>query len=231
MAEILRFCDVENLQNNAAILIKNALIDYLADNDTAIAAICGGSSVAGLYQKLAQMELEWDRVHFFMADERLVPIDDLESNFKLAMDTLFKPLLESGKLSESNLHPFGTDLTIDEGLARYNSDFQELGGRIAVLILSAGPDGHIASLFPNHPSVADASDGFIAVENSPKPPASRISASHKMLEAAANSILIVAGQAKADALVNIEDESMMIEQCPAKIVTSNQNSIVLTDIK
>ena len=231
MAEIIRFCNAENLQKNAAVFIKTALTAYLASNKTAIMAICGGSSVAGIFAKMVDQDLEWGRVHFFMADERLVPIDDPDSNFKLAKDTLFTPLIYSGKLTEANLHPFRTDLDIPEALAKYNEDFQGLGGQISVSLLSAGPDGHIASLFPNHPSVADASEGFIAVDNSPKPPAKRISASRKILEAAASSVLVVAGQSKAEALAKIESGSGAVEDCPARIITGSDRSYVLTDIE
>ncbi len=231
MAEIIRFCNVENLHKNAVVLIENALNEYLRLNDNAIMAICGGSSVAGIFTQMANLELEWERVHFFMADERLVPIDNPDSNYKLAMDTLFKRLQENGKLNEANLHPFRTDLAVEEGLAKYNREFIELGGKIALSLLSAGPDGHIASLFPNHPSVSDFSTGYIAVDNSPKPPAGRISASRKMLEEAASSILLVTGQGKADALRNIETETMSIEGCPSKIIYNANNSYILSDIQ
>ena len=231
MAEIIRFCDVENLQKKAANLIKTALSDCLSKKSTAIFAICGGSSVAGIFTELAELDIEWGKVHFFMADERLVPIDDPESNYKLAFDTLLGSLLESGKLDESNLHPFRTDLSVEEGLELYNREFSELGGQIAVSLLSAGPDGHIASLFPDHPSISDSNSGFIAVDNSPKPPAKRISASRRMLEQAGCNILIVAGQAKAHALANATDDSMPVEQCPARIAAQSSSSFILTDIK
>lgn len=231
MPEILRFCDIENLQKNAASLLASCLNSVLAIKDTAVLAVCGGRSASGVLNFLAKNKLDWSRIHLFLVDERYVPIDSPDSNFKLIIDSDFGQLVSNGTIQNANLHPFIAGDDTEASLAVYNELLKEYGGAIDVVLLSIGEDGHIASLFPYHDSIKDnGSDYYIFVDNSPKPPAQRISASKSLIKKCRYSILMVAGQDKQQAFCNINDEVYDEVDCPAKLVKDIPCSYILTDL-
>jgi 6-phosphogluconolactonase len=67
-----------------------------------VRGVVGGRSVGGIYPRLAAMPLPWDKVHVFLADERLVPIDSDESNFKLVRGDLLAGPIETGAMPAAN---------------------------------------------------------------------------------------------------------------------------------
>ncbi len=230
MLEILRFCDVENVQKNSAALIASCLSSVLATKDSAILAICGGRSVSGVFTHLLNKNIPWSRVHFFMADERWVPLDSPDSNYKLAKDTFWGDMIDSGKISETNIHPFVIGADIDGAISDYNDQLNEFGGAFDIVLLSIGEDGHIASLFPYHDSIRDSvSKGYILVEESPKPPARRISASKYLIKNSKYALLMATGESKRQALTALDDEVYDEVDCPAKIIKSVPCSYLLTD--
>ena len=230
MLEILRFCDVENVQKNTANLISDCLLSLLSTQSQAVMAICGGRSVSGVFNYLADKNLPWDRIHIFMADERCVSIDDPDSNFKLAYDTFLEKMVADGKISKNNIHPFIFEGDISQDLEKYNNTIKAYGGSFDVVLLSIGEDGHIASLFPYHRSVKDIqSQLYIAVDDSPKPPSNRISASQNMIKRSKCSFLLATGESKRNALMAIDDEVYNEEDCPAKLVKHIPCSYLLTD--
>jgi 6-phosphogluconolactonase len=143
-------------------------------------------------------------VHFFWADERCVPPGDPESNFKLADDLLLRPL----KIAPDRIHrlrgedppPAAVKFAEAElgGVAPKNAEQQPV---LDLVVLGMGEDGHVASLFPGAPaSMVDISAAFLVVENSPKPPPTRISLSYRAIFAAKNVWVLISGAGKAQAL-------------------------------
>lgn len=143
-------------------------------------------------------------VHFFWADERCVPPTDPESNFKLANELLFVPL----KIPASQIHrilcedsPQAAAKLAEVELRRVvsaNNDHQPV---LDLIFLGMGEDGHVASLFPGVPlQKLDSVVPFLAIENSPKPPARRISLSYAAIAAAGQVWALVSGAGKAPAL-------------------------------
>ncbi len=96
--------------------------------------------------------------------------------------------------------------------------------------LSSGEDGHIASLFPSHQSIKDNSSSYILVEDSPKPPAKRISASRKQIVEGKKAIILFFGETKAEAYQNFIDENISVEECPAKLVFEVEDSLAFVDV-
>ena len=231
MFEILRFCDVENLQKNAASLIACCLNSVLASKGTAVLALCGGRSAAGVFKHLSSQKIDWSRVHIFMADERCVPIDSPESNYKLALDSFFGDIVKKGIMPAANLHPFIAGDNLEDSLADYNQQLAEYGGIFDMVLLSIGEDGHIASLFPYHASIKDSeSDSFILVNDAPKPPARRISASKNLIKKSKCSLLMVIGEDKRQAFISMDDEVYDAVDCPAKLVKTIPCSYLLTTL-
>jgi len=125
----------------AARLFKKAL---LGKAGKFTAALSGGGTPAGLFKKLSTLPLPWNRVVFFMADERLVPLSSPESNFGLARARLFSKI----KIPRRNLHPVKPG---PGAAAAYGRELlKETGGtgRLDLVFLGLGEDGHTASLFP-----------------------------------------------------------------------------------
>jgi 6-phosphogluconolactonase len=173
--------------------------------------------------------MPWDRVHVFVVDERRLPIDDPETNWKLASDTFLAKLVERRRLTAQQLHPFRTER--NEGTcAQYEQDLRAHGGRFDVALLSSGEDGHVAGLFPNHHSVIDAHDGFILMDDSPKTPPRRMSASRTLLARTPAGVLLFYGEGKRAALDAYRDPGVAWAQCPARLVDEMSRGWVFTDI-
>jgi 6-phosphogluconolactonase len=151
---------------DAATLAKTAaerLIAAIAGNSDRV-AICltGGSSPKQLYALLAseryRSRIPWDRVHWFIGDERFVPAGDSLNNMRMARQSFLNrcaPLV--------NIHPIATDApNPDEAAARYEAELKSFYGAdtldtarflFDVVLMGVGPDGHTASLFPGYPAL------------------------------------------------------------------------------
>ncbi|HXB60922.1 MAG TPA: 6-phosphogluconolactonase [Candidatus Acidoferrales bacterium] len=185
-------------------------------------------------EKAQARNVSFGRVHFFWADERCVPPDDPESNYKLADDLLFEPL----KITDAQIHRLRGELPPEEAVAKANVEIAEIvtsenGQAILDLIhLGMGEDGHIASLFQNarYDAEKDAksNDSFFFVPNSPKPPPRRISLNYKAIIAARNVWVLASGAGKEDAL----KKALSAEgQLPlGQVIKNRKKTKVFTDI-
>ena len=144
------------------------------------------------------------RVHFFWADERCVPPTDPDSNFKTANELLLLPL----NIAAEKIHrlrgedsPSAAMKIAEQELCRIAPQNKNHQPVLDLIFLGMGEDGHIASLFPNAAvNILDISAPYWVVENSPKPPPTRISLSYRMIFAAKNVWILVSGAGKESAL-------------------------------
>ncbi len=221
----------EDCYKEAVRIIIESIEKTLAEKEYAVLAIPGGRNVAAIFNILTKEDILWDKIHIFMVDERLVGIDDEQSNFKLANDSFIKNLIKTGKLQEENIHPFIVNANEkDKGIKKYEEELKKVGGKYDIVLLSAGEDGHVGALYPKHHSVNDESDFFITINDSPKAPAERMSSSKNLLLKSSIGIIIFIGNGKKEAYEKYIDKGLEIEDCPAKIVDSLNESYVLTDI-
>ena len=139
-------------------------------------AIClaGGSSPKQLYQLLAteayRSRIPWDRVHWFVGDERFVPATDPLSNIAMMRDAFLDRCAPI-----ANIHPMATDSADpNEAARRYERELKSFYGAdeldsarplFDVVLLGVGPDGHTASLFPGYPAVAETRRWVIEAPN------------------------------------------------------------------
>ena len=167
--------------------------------------------IGALGESPARDSIDWSRVAVWWGDERYVPSDSADRN-----DTaLMRADLEALPLDPRNVHrmpasdgAYGADA--DAAAGAYAS---ELAAAVPagqgdddvphfdVILLGVGPDGHCASLFPEHPGVYELDASVIAVHNSPKPPPTRISLTFRSLDAANEVWFVAAGTGKADAVM------------------------------
>lgn len=111
--------------------------------------LAGGKTPRQLYEKLAQQNLPWERIQLVLIDERCVPPNHEQSNFRMLNETLFSKI----KIEPENIFAFNTFLSPEEAVNKLQGQLENLRRErhplFDILILGMGVDGHIASLFPN----------------------------------------------------------------------------------
>ena len=205
-------------------------------NEPLTIGLCGGRSVVGLLKALEQASKTQprellSRIHFFMVDERIVPLTDPDSNFGGLQQQLFTRLLQEGFITESQLHPFvASKEDAQSACESYLQELQRFGGRFSVVVLGVGEDGHVAGLFPRHPALAETEVAFIPFFDSPKPPAARMTASRKLVTDSTMSVLLVLGEGKREAWQRFSAGTSSVEECPAQMVKTMSRCLVVTDL-
>ena len=210
---------LQELAQEAASIISEILNDVLKKKDTAVLGLPGGRSVKDLFEALKEEEIDWSKVHIFLVDERKVPPDSEDSNLYLIKEQF----LDHIKIPEVNVHPF-TDINT------YEEEIKALGGKYDLIILGAGEDGHIAGLFPQL-SVLENDEYFIEFDNSPKPPAERMSASRELLLQSKAALILFMGKNKLEAYKRFSNKSTTIEDCPAKLVEKIPEHYIITNLE
>lgn len=224
--EITREQDIAKLGKWAADTIAKEINRLLSFKNHLVLGIPGGSSVISTFEALKTADIPWENVHIFMVDERLVPLTHNDSNFKQADELFIADLVTQGKLPKDNVHPFKWEEYF--GIDDYKKELEQLGGAYDIVLLGAGTDGHIASLFPNHPTLNE-KEPFLIINDSPKPPAQRMTISAKMIANASVAVLLFIGEHKRAALNAFQQEGK-IDQCPARLVKQARNVHVFTNL-
>jgi 6-phosphogluconolactonase len=162
-------------------------------------ALTGGRIATRAYERLGgegpNSAVDWNRVEFWWGDERFVPADHPDRNAKQALDLLAKPLaLNSDRIHEMPASDGGLDL--DQAAEAYARELGDVA--FDICLLGMGPDGHVASIFPEHPS-SYAEGDVIGVRASPKPPPERISLTLPVINRSHEVWFVVSGADKAAA--------------------------------
>ena len=186
----------------AAGMVARAIAAAVADRDVAHVSLAGGTTPRRAYELLGPMVTDWGRVHLWFGDERCVPPDDPDSNFRLVSESL----LPTAAVPEENIHRIAGEWPPEEGAETYAA---ELARHVALTrhgvpaldlaILGLGEDGHTASLFPGDPMIG-ISRGLVRHVLAPKPPPHRITLTLDVLHAARAAILLATGEGKARAV-------------------------------
>jgi 6-phosphogluconolactonase len=154
--------------------------------------LTGGKTPEEAYKQAAQREPDWSRVDLWWGDERCVPPDDENSNYGMAK----RALLDRIDGPPRSVHRIRGELGKDAAAADYE---RELGDtQLDLLLLGVGPDGHIASLFPNAPTLRQRKT-VLPAEAGLEPFVDRVTLSLPALRGAREVLFLLAGEAKADA--------------------------------
>ncbi|HEY2068830.1 MAG TPA: 6-phosphogluconolactonase [Rhizomicrobium sp.] len=170
-------------------------------------ALSGGSTPRLLYQLLAKETLPWDRLELFWGDERFVPHDDPDSNYKMAYDAW----LSHADAPAARVHPIPTDTTPEDCAERYERTLRAIADRrgpafFNVVLLGLGADGHTASLIPGQPVLEERAHWVAPVMKGRDEP--RISLTYPALESSQAVVFLVTGAAKRDAVARVRDGDM-----------------------
>ncbi|MCY1036420.1 6-phosphogluconolactonase [Corallococcus sp. BB11-1] len=202
----------EKLTLEAADWLARELQKALATKQRVSLALSGGGTPRPAYRALAEHTLPWERVDVYFVDERFVPPDDKDSNYKLVKESLLTPL----KLSDRQVFRMqGEREDRDAAAADYA---KTLPDRLDVVLIGVGEDGHTASLFPGHPALEEKSARVLAVKG-PKPPPWRMTLTFPVLLGAGAVLGLVAGEGKRDAMRRVLQGD---RQLPAAHVTNTQ---------
>jgi 6-phosphogluconolactonase len=201
--------DKQSLAGSVAARFITKTVDIIDDQESANVVLTGGSIGIGVLAAIndspARDTINWSRVHFWWGDERWLPQGDAERNDKQARDAL----LDHIDVPEGNVHPFATSdgpLSLDEAAVAYADELAahapdgDRWPRFDITFLGVGPDGHIASLFPDRSGIRETEASVIAVRESPKPPPERLSLTRPVINSSERIWLVLAGPDKAASL-------------------------------
>jgi 6-phosphogluconolactonase len=156
--------------------------------------LTGGSTPADAYELAAAREPDWSRTELWWGDERCVAPDDERSNYGMAKRTL----LDNLAVQPAAVHRVRGELGREAGAADYDRELGELA-RFDLVLLGLGPDGHIASLYPDQPTLDETERRVVGAQAHLEPFVDRITLTLPMLRAAHAIVFLVAGADKADA--------------------------------
>lgn len=202
--------DATVLADAVAARLVTALVDAQVGGVTASVVLTGGTvgigALAALRATPARAAVDWRNLDVWWGDERFVAADSPDRNERQARGAL----LDHVDLDPSRVHPMGAlggpdDDDADAAAVRYAAELAASAPGSStvplfdVLMLGMGPEGHIASIFPESPAARDERPVF-AVHGCPKPPPTRVSLGFTALRAAQQVWMIVAGEDKAPAV-------------------------------
>jgi 6-phosphogluconolactonase len=165
--------------------------------------LSGGSTPRAAYQLLACKDLDWDCAELFFGDERFVPPDHKDSNYRMVQETL----LAGGFVNPRKLLAIPTDGTPQSAADRYDEILRQQYGAgtledgvplFHLTLLGLGDDGHTASLLPGQPVLQERERWAAAVPQGRAEP--RITLTYPALESSALIVFLVSGAGKRDAL-------------------------------
>jgi len=223
--------DAEAVAARAAAEIARELVRTGRRGRSPQLALTGGTTPKRTYELLAGEDIDWGEVEIWFGDERCVAPEDDESNYRVAAETLLEP----ANVPAERVHRMLGELGPDEGARRYADRLRTLLTRteqslpvLDLILLGIGPDGHIASLFPDSPTL-DADDGVLClgVRDSPKPPPERITLSLAVLRAAERCLLLATGEGKADAVAAMLAEPS--RHVPASLLRRGRLTVIVDD--
>jgi len=172
-------------------------------------ALTGGSMGSTVLRAVAAHpkveRIDWSLVHFWWGDERFVARGDQDRNALQSREAL----LDRIQVPTENVHEIAavdSGLTLDEAAEAYATELAKFGDEnhpwpsFAVCFLGVGPDGHVASLFPDRPEVTETDAAVLPVRDAPKPPPERITLTRPVINASKRVWLVLTGADKASAL-------------------------------
>lgn len=238
--EVLRHPDAQALALSAAGVLATRIIEGQADAGVARIVLTGGgigtAVLAALALAPARDAVDWSRVEFWWGDERYLPSGDPDRNETSARAAL----LDHVDTDPARVHAIeGPDRSVSaEAAADHYAEHllsharpEDHGGtpRFDVVLLGIGPDGHVASLFPEHPALRVTERPTSAVHGSPKPPTTRVTLTFPALNAASEVWILASGAEKSTAVRLALDPSAGALQVPAAGVLGRARTLFFVD--
>jgi 6-phosphogluconolactonase len=207
-AELQIVADAEALYRTAAEEFSHCAESAIAERGRFCVALSGGNTPKGVYAELAAQKkdsLPWNKIYVFFGDERHVPPENSESNYRMARESL----LSKVPIPEENVRRILAELPAPAAAVQYEMDIRSFfhlpagaWPRFDLIFLGLGDDGHTASLFPGSPALAESSrivvDNFVEKFNG-----YRITFTYPVLNHADKVFFLVSGRSKAQIVKEI----------------------------
>ncbi len=227
---ISRHADPAQLARAAAELTSQLLREAVGKHGVARIALAGGSTPKALYRLFAdddglRASVPWKETHFFFGDERHVPPDHADSNFKMASEALFNRI-PAGLLPPENLHRIESEnpsayLAAAAYAEKLNAHFQGALPEFDVILLGMGPDGHTASIFPGTTALRENAQTVCAVWVD-KFSTYRVTMTPPVLCNARRILFLVAGADKTKTLKSVLEGGPETDRYPSQGIVSHR---------
>ncbi|KAL9678816.1 hypothetical protein QQ045_016667 [Rhodiola kirilowii] len=226
--------------------LSTYLVDYIAELSEAavkergaFAVALSGGSLISLIGKLCETPytktMDWSKWYVFWVDECVVAKNHVDSNYKLAKEGL----LSKVPIIPSHVTSINDTVSAERAAEDYTFSIRQLVRtriidvcdtcdcpKFDLILLGMGPDGHVASLFPNHPALIESDEWITYIIDSPKPPPERITFTLPVINSAANVAIVATGSSKADAAHEAIDEKADHPSLPAALVNPSNGKLV-----
>jgi 6-phosphogluconolactonase len=220
-AQRLVYANAQAASEACALKVLDLLSRALQSQPRASIAVSGGTTPKLMFAEMAKARFDWSNVHLFWVDERSVPPTDAESNYKLAKENFVDP----AHFPSANVHRVQGELPAKEAAKLYADDIRaffrlspDAAPHFDIIHRGMGPDAHTASLFPGEPLIEDKKNlvGAVYVEKFHQ---WRVTLLPAVLEAARNTLMLVAGDDKAEPLKAVLNEPYDPKKYPCQITT------------
>jgi 6-phosphogluconolactonase len=237
MADVRVQADADTLFDAAAAFVTAQAVASLAARPRFVLALAGGSTPRGLYQRLAHRpwhdRIDWPRVHVFWGDERCVPPTDPASNYRMAREAL----LDHVPVPPAQVHRMHGEQVPDQAALSYEAELRATldspahdvpaphdAGRLDLVLLGLGSDGHTASLFPGGMAGRELTRWVLA-EHVDDERGWRITLTPPALHAARAILFLVTGSDKAEALAAVLEGPARPSALPAQRVATGSRHV------
>jgi 6-phosphogluconolactonase len=232
--EVRILADANAIAQTAAAEFLKTAQEAVRENGSFSVALAGGSTPKSLYgllstNPLLQAKVPWDKIQFFFGDERHVPPDHAESNFRMASEAMFS----KAPVQPQQVHRIhGENANVAEAAEEYEKKlravFQLKTGELPqfdLVLLGMGPEGHTASLFPGTKALSEG-HRLVAGNWVGKLYTERITLTPPVLNNAVRVLFLVAGTEKAPALKAVLEGPYEPDQLPAQIIHPVNGTVV-----
>jgi len=224
------FPDPEALNHAAAEAFLQLANNAIKKQNRFTVALTGGNTPRGIYQLLAtdyRERIPWAQIYLFWGDERYVPEDNPNSNYRMVRESL----LDHVPIPAENIQRMPTEFVkLDDAAQNYEQTLYNFWNaslpRFDLIQLGMGPDGHIVSLFPHSPLLQEEKRLVAAVTDSPKPPPIRLTLTLPVINHAAQIHFYVAGSEKAEALRSTLQNPRDLQKFPAQAVQPENGEVI-----
>jgi 6-phosphogluconolactonase len=230
---VYKYTEYDTLLKEAASYIIKIARASTDERGSFSLVLAGGNTPRPLYKTLSSerfsKNMPWEKTYFFWGDERFVPKDHPESNYRMVYETLFSSM----SVSRTNIFPIPTDMDFEDAADDYEATLRRFfkgadTPSFDLLMLGMGKDGHTASLFSNDPALEEKKRWIMAVI-APEcyPVRKRITLTLPVINSARNVLFLVTGEEKREILSNILSGK---GNYPAQRVNPNGRLCIFTDI-
>ena len=228
--KVIICADRQALNVRAAELWVEICSEAIRARGQASVALSGGSTPKSLFELMATPEwsrkVDWSKTHLFWGDERAVPANDPQSNYRMAKEAMISKL----SIPEANVHPVQTELGPQKAAEAYEKTLRQFfpgdaWPQIDFNLLGLGENGHTASLFP-HTKLLHENKRWVAAECIEEVHMDRITMTAPAINHSRQIVFFISGASKADVVKEVKEGPRDPERLPAQLIKPEGGSLL-----